>query len=235
MNPTLNFDSIVQFKINLTPPNCQRILDPKRVDQLVCSTMYMINSGKQPLKMHFSIAQFQTKSGILCYLIDGQHRFSAAYKLVELNVHIPITVDFYFCKSEEDISFYYKMLNDSNPPPEIYLSDFEDEKTKFAKEIEKYLINDLNFKSGQPNRPYINRTMFINKFFTSDHCKIIKDISMFIKFLSALNEFTYRKYVNNSEICKKEKVTSNMIAKCSVSGNYIGLDKDLSNINELKI
>ena len=146
------------LKVKILKPNEQRIKDMDKITEIVkFQDMYFKKNR------HFN---FLGLINIHCckednqnYLVDGQHRFTAASKLVEMGYKPIINVELVYVDTLDQLRDNYSMINKNTELPE-----FPDNIDKnIPEETAKYFFTLFPkvWKTGKkPTRPHINKNHF---------------------------------------------------------------------------
>lgn len=167
------------------------------------------------------------------YIIDGQHRYLSALKLLDQN--LIKESEFYFdtmliqVKNENEIMSNFQLINKLIPVPYYVISPKEIVNKVFEKLHEKY--KDQFTNASKVNRPKIDVDNFKNllrKFFDSDSFNFL-NAEDFIRFIENFDYYVKKdikengknsKFIN-SESSEEQRYKFNFSNQCINSQNYL--------------
>ena len=189
--PITNLIQINGYNINTNYkiPKCQRSLDNNRIQEL---NENLIKKFNPVTPLYFCI--YKNKR----YIIDGQHRLNCYKKLlldknlnkIINNKEIPI-IDI-FINNENEIDYYFKLINDTMQLNNIWLDKNEDKKDLITQTYNHFITKYPNsFKYKGKKRPYLCNDNFMNQlteFYDENKEKLnINNSQIFINIIENLN------------------------------------------------
>jgi hypothetical protein len=192
------FQSIKQVKVSEIYPlikksSFQRNIDTNRVKNI---KKYLLN--QKEINGNFTFEGLITigiyKNGYYC--IDGQHRLSAYYDLIEQKSDIYILIDFRIVNSHQELRNLFKAINQGVQVPDYLLyEENEDAKNtikngihNFKIEYQKYFVQSNSTRKVK--RPNLRQNELENELFHSE-----------FKFKNSDELTSYLKTINN-KLCK---------------------------------
>lgn len=201
---------------NIEIPDIQRILDIKKVDEIVkYQTDYYMKNNEYIFFGVITICENRDKK----YLIDGQHRYFSMKKLYEnYKRDSSCNIEIISVNSLEQVNEYYEIINKNTLLPNF----------KFTKQ-EKTVLNNVckHFQLKYPNiwsssqrsrRPHIYFNSFQESISFIREKMNIDDPDKLINIIEEKN----KSYENSSKESFKN-VNDNMINKANEWGFYLGL------------
>lgn len=116
------------IEMNIQTPHTQRIIEKRKVKEIVDYQLSYIREHKRPnflgvINIHYlSIIPIGSKSKPpgTYYLVDGQHRFAAIKELYEKYSHdLEILVEIVKVSTREELVENYNLINKNTPLPEL--------------------------------------------------------------------------------------------------------------------
>lgn len=134
-------------------PNCQRSLDKDRLSILNTNLTKDFN----PITpLYFCVYKHKR------YIIDGQHRLNCYKNNNLLDNEIPI-IDIYIEK-EEEIDYYFKLINDTMSLNDIWIDENKDKKILITNVYNHFINKYPNaFKYKGKKRPFLCSNTFLNQ------------------------------------------------------------------------
>jgi hypothetical protein len=195
---------ITLSSIHVTLPEIQRMESNQHTEEIyMFEKNYYDIHGEYCLHGNITVAiNNKTQTN---YLIDGQHRINAYYRLQNDFPERPlnINIDYYVFDGNHNLDTIYKMINTNkiNPITELSIDNY-----KIINETIKYLCH--NFKeyvkhTENPHKPSFNPETIKNKLMEKDIInqlgittaeQLINRMIEINKFYSTINENTYKKW-----------------------------------------
>jgi hypothetical protein len=182
-------------------------------------------------KISLSISNKNTIEGIIyiaklnnnfvCY--DGNHRLEAL-KLCKNKDKKLVLVNIMYVNEESEIKKRFINLNQSNPVPELYMTNDDNNKLKNIIETEVITLCGIYSKyrstSNNPNRPNFNRDNIINKLYLHYNNKQNDDLTvnkLHNKLLDLNSMYAKGKHINFKNISQR------ILNKCAKHGCFLFL------------
>lgn len=174
-------------------PSCQRSYIDERITQFYDRLIKFHTDGKIPYIGVIHCASFNN-----FYIVDGQHRFYAYKKYYEtfkkdFNIHFIVKV----CSTKEQVSYFFRELNDSYNLHDIILNDFD--KAEIVKNHIRNKYGKHVSNSESPKYPNINIDQL-----TKYIIETFKNSSSIIEKFEELNRDVFE-YIKEDEKYNKSK------------------------------
>ena len=141
-------------------PLCQRSYVDERINHFYEQLLLKKNNGDLPYIGIIHCALYKQENVSKTFIVDGQHRFYAYKKYYENTKHdFTIQIMLKHCLSKDEVTLFFKALNDNYNLHEIILDDFDRAeiiKTHIQTNYGKHISN-----SEKPNYPNINLDQII--------------------------------------------------------------------------
>ena len=211
------------LKYDLKKPNIQRILNKKKVDDII---NYQLNQLKNRHNTNFLglITINYCNLDKKYYLIDGQHRYRALLELYENYSHnVDICIEIVNVNNFEELKENYNIINNNTPLPE------------FSVDIDKIILEEtlVYFQDKYPNiwsksikshRPLISFNNFQESLNYIIEKLDIKDSKTLINYIE-----NYNLKLSENDISKYTDITKNQFDKAKRLNFYLGLFSHTSN------
>lgn len=222
-------DLSTRFRVRI--PNFQRSTDlessKEHIEGMVEDQLKRIRSGRRPsFPSVLQIAKVPSDSSY--FIIDGQHRYFAMKKLVEMGHPIRLRIERWVVETPNMIKKLMALLNVSKPIQEYELEEDETTKTllnTLRSFIEKRFKEFLS-KSEAPRRPNFKEATLIDKIKQEEipHRYSMTRPEHLLYLLYLYNQRIRTRYARSSEASKPA------FSKCEKHGLYIGMDPGFESI-----
>ena len=228
------FLSFSDLQSQIEIPSIQRNLNKEVVNEIYNYIYSCLAKLKEPV---FGTLDLVSIGGSkMMYLTDGQHRFEALKNIYEnLGRNIPVHTMIYNVQNYEEMEEIFKIRNRGIPMPDYYL-DIKNNITKrkdLVKEIENLVTQIPIVKIANCNRPFLNRTNFINAFTNSSIFSLINNVDDFNTLLSHINQKCCDIVSSMDDKHKKRKgISDKMIKVWDDCGWYLSYDLNFPYFND---
>jgi hypothetical protein len=220
---SISVSSISQYDIQI--PNLQRLRDETRVEDII---QYQIHHFKQSQQFNFLgvISIHHCHDNNTYYLIDGQHRFEAMKAIFQKTGHdIIFAIELIHVQTMDHVKRNYDLINQNTLLPEFPETIDKNIPEQVALYF-KHKYPDTWSKASRPHRPQIYWPYFQEALGV---LVLHGDIQTSLELRQLIE-------THNQNLCTwdittfpdHKNISEEMVAKCRMSGFYLGLYKHVS-------